>query len=592
MLHDGHKLDVGVVEALDVFDEGVGELAVGKGVAVSVLHPAFEVDFVDAHGGFEPLGFFAGVEPGFVVPLVAGPLMDDAGGKGRDFGAEGVGVALELFGVVKAAFDEVFVDVAGLDAGDEEFPDAAIAEAHGMAAGVPIVEDACDGDGEGGGGPDGEADACYVVDGLGVGSEGFPGAVESAFGVEVEIEIGNDGAEAVGVVDGFFVALDGMDFQLVVCRIGIEIGGEETGFVDPLHFDVFGGELDGGGDGVREEGADGPAGFRVVGSQDAEGVGVVSADDSVNFFRGHTAIMATVISADTELHVHLEGSLTPELLCRLDPSLTLEEAMGLYRFDSFGGFIEAFKAAARRLRGPEDYSLAASALFESLASQGVRYAEVIFSAGVVEWKGQSLDAVWGALREAAAGALLEVRWNVDVVRQFGGEPAERVAEWAGRHVLEGIVSFGIGGDETARPASEFARAVAVAREAGLKFTPHAGETSTAENVWEMVRMGADRIGHGIRSVEDAKLMAVLREREIALEVCPTSNLRTGAVASLAAHPLRALFDAGVMVTLNSDDPAIFGCSLAGEFEVARRMGFTEMELAVIAENARRCRFEI
>ena len=134
--------------------------------------------------------------------------------------------------------------------------------------------------------------------------------------------------------------------------------------------------------------------------------------------------------------------------------------------------------------------------------------------------------------------------------------------------------------------------MAVAREAGLKFTPHAGETSTAENVWDMVRMGADRIGHGIRAVEDASLMAVLRERGIALEVCPTSNLRTGAVSRLAAHPLRALFDAGVMVTLNSDDPAIFGCSLAGEFAVAKGMGFTDLELAVVAENARRCRFGV
>ena len=367
--------------------------------------------------------------------------------------------------------------------------------------------------------------------------------------------------------------------------------------MDFFHFDSLAGELDGGGYGVGEEGADGPAGFGAVGTEDVEGVGVVAANECINFGGvdlgwEHKAIMATVIHADTELHVHLEGSLEPELLCRLDPALTLEEARGLYRFDSFVGFIEAFKAAARRLQTPEHYLWAARELFASLAEQGITYAEVIFSAGVVEWKRQSLDAVWGALREASLGAPLAVRWNVDVVRQLGGAPAERVAEWAARHVPEGIVSFGIGGDETARPASEFERAVAVAREAGLRFTPHAGETSTAENVWEMVRMGADRIGHGIRAVEDASLLAVLRERGIALEVCPTSNLRTGAVSSLASHPLRALFDAGVTVTLNSDDPAIFGCSLAGEFAVARGMGFTELELAVMAENARRCRFGV
>jgi adenosine deaminase len=302
--------------------------------------------------------------------------------------------------------------------------------------------------------------------------------------------------------------------------------------------------------------------------------------------------MATVTHADTELHVHLEGSMEPELLCRLDPGLSLAEAKEMYRFDSFAGFIEAFKGAVRRLQTPEHYALAARGLFDSLAGQGVRYAEVIFSAGVVVWKQQDLDEVWAALREEAAGAALAVRWNVDVVRQFGGEPAERVAEWAGRHAGEGIVSFGIGGDETARPAAEFARAVAVAREAALKFTPHAGETSTAENVWEMVRMGADRIGHGIRAAGDAGLMAELRERGIALEVCPTSNVRTGAVASLEEHPLRTLFDAGVAVTLNSDDPGIFGCTLRGEFDAARRMGFSEDELAVMAANARRAAFAL
>jgi aminodeoxyfutalosine deaminase len=302
--------------------------------------------------------------------------------------------------------------------------------------------------------------------------------------------------------------------------------------------------------------------------------------------------MATVIQGDTELHVHLEGSLEPELLCQLDSELTLEEARELYVFDSFAGFIEAFKSAVRRLRTPEHYSFAASALFARLAEEGITYAEVIFSAGVVLWKGQSLDAIWDALREATLQAPLNVRWSVDVVRQLGGDAAEPVAEWAGRHASEGIVSFGIGGDETARPAAEFSRAAAMAKEAGLRFTPHAGETSNAENVWEMVRMGADRIGHGIRAVEDPSLMAQLRDRGIALEVCPTSNLRTGAVPSLALHPLRTLFDAGVIVTLNSDDPAIFGCSLAGEFNAARAMGFTELELAAIADNARRCAFGI
>jgi aminodeoxyfutalosine deaminase len=418
--------------------------------------------------------------------------------------------------------------------------------------------------------------------------------VERAFGVEVKVEVGDDGAEAVGIVDDLFVTVDGLDGELVFVGVAQEFNNEEAGGVDALHFDAAIGQLQGGGGGVGEEGADDPIVPTQVRTQDAEGVGVVAANDRVNLGTQlsweHAAIMATVIHADTELHVHLEGSMEPELLCRLDSTLTLEAARALYEFETFAGFIEAFKGAVRRLQTPEHYALAASALFDSLAAQGVRYAEVIFSAGVVDWKQQSLDEVWAALREASGRAPLTVRWNVDVVRQFGGEPAERVALWAGRHREQGVVSFGIGGDETSRAAGEFARAVAIAKEGGLKFTPHAGETSTAENVWEMVRMGADRIGHGIRGASDAGLLAVLRERGIALEVCPTSNVRTGAVRSLAEHPLRALFDAGVMVTLNSDDPGIFGCTLAGEFAAARGMGFSEQELGVMAENARRSAF--
>lgn len=301
--------------------------------------------------------------------------------------------------------------------------------------------------------------------------------------------------------------------------------------------------------------------------------------------------MATVTLADVELHVHLEGSLSPELLSRLDPSLSVADARALYTFETFPGFIEAFKSAVRRLQSPEHYQQAAAALFQSLADQQIRYAEVIFSAGVVAWKQQSLDEVWAALRATAAEAPLTIRWNVDVVRQFGGEPAEPIAAWAARHAHEGIVSFGIGGDETSHPASGFTRAIAIAREAGLKFTPHAGETSTAENVREMLALGADRIGHGIRAATDPELLAELRDKQIPLEVCPTSNVRTGAVASLEAHPLRKLYNAGVMVTLNSDDPAIFNCSLATEFEAARQLGFTELELAQIAANARQAAFD-
>ncbi|MBM3785985.1 MAG: adenosine deaminase [Acidobacteria bacterium] len=301
--------------------------------------------------------------------------------------------------------------------------------------------------------------------------------------------------------------------------------------------------------------------------------------------------MARVSYAKAELHVHLEGSMEPELLCRLDSSLTIEEARRLYQFNSFAGFIEAFKAAVRRLQRPDDYALAANELFQRMAAESTQYAEVIFSAGVVVWKQQSLDDVWAALRTASEHAPLRVRWIVDVVRQFGSEPAGMVAAWAARHAGEGIVAFGVGGDETARPLREFARPVAIAAEAGLHFVPHAGETSNAQDVWDAVEMGAARIGHGIRAVEDRSLLALLRERNIPLEVCPVSNVRTGAVERMESHPLRRLFDAGVPVTLNSDDPGLFQTTLAREFESARDvLGFTERELREIAANAERYAF--
>lgn len=301
--------------------------------------------------------------------------------------------------------------------------------------------------------------------------------------------------------------------------------------------------------------------------------------------------MSTVLAPKAELHVHLEGSLEPTLLCRLDPSLTMDQARALYEFGSFAGFIESFKSAVRRLQTPEHYALAATELFRSLAAQSIEYAEVIFSAGVVDWKGQSLPEVWSALREATANAPIRVRWIADVVRQFGGEAAVPIARWAANHANDGIVAFGIGGDETSSPAGDFAPAVAIARESGLKFVPHAGETSTAQNVWEMIHLGADRIGHGIRSVEDRRLLRHLADNRIPLEICPTSNVRTGAVRALKDHPLRELHDAGIVITLNSDDPAIFQTTIAAEFAVAASLGFSEEELTQIAANARTAAFD-
>jgi adenosine deaminase/aminodeoxyfutalosine deaminase len=161
----------------------------------------------------------------------------------------------------------------------------------------------------------------------------------------------------------------------------------------------------------------------------------------------------------------------------------------------------------------------------------------------------------------------------------------QVAKLAAERVDRGVVAFGIGGSETRGPAEWFTDVFAFAREAGLHLTAHAGEGTGAQSIWAALELGAERIGHGIAAAGDAALMRHLRDRDIPLEVCITSNLVTGVVRRIEEHPVRQLFDAGVPIVLNTDDPAMFGCTLVGEYRLAaERFGFSEAELRGIAEN--------
>lgn len=291
-----------------------------------------------------------------------------------------------------------------------------------------------------------------------------------------------------------------------------------------------------------------------------------------------------------ELHLHLEGTVDRNTAMLLDPSLTREEVDRVWAFTDFSGFLDCFKFVARRLRGPADYALITRRMIESLSRQGVTYAEVTLGAGVVRWLGFDFDHVWRAIREAQAEAQrlwpVEIWWNLDAIRQLGPEHVMEIARLTARYVDDGVVSFGVGGDEARGPAAEFREAYRYAKDAGLHLTAHAGETDGPESVRAALDIGAERIGHGIRSVEDADLLRRLREERIPLEVCITSNVRTGAVTSLEAHPVRRLVDAGVIVTLNTDDPGMFGCDLAGEFALARDVfGLNEAELVQIRGNA-------
>ena len=279
-----------------------------------------------------------------------------------------------------------------------------------------------------------------------------------------------------------------------------------------------------------------------------------------------------------ELHVHLEGSIAAADL-----------GLAPFAFDDFAGFIQCFKSVVLCLQDPEDYARVTRALCASFVEQQIDYAEVTLSAGVVLWRQHDLRAVVAAVLDASRES--NVYWNLDAVRQFGPDAALRVAEIAGEYSGGRVVSFGIGGDEVAAPAGWFKEAYACARGRSLRLTAHAGETDGPASVWAALAIGAERIGHGVRAIDDPVLVKHLGDHQIPLEVCPTSNIRTGAIARWEQHPALALHRAGVPLTLNTDDPAIFGTTLAQEFAVAReRLGFTPEELAQVAANAYRFRF--
>jgi adenosine deaminase/aminodeoxyfutalosine deaminase len=284
-----------------------------------------------------------------------------------------------------------------------------------------------------------------------------------------------------------------------------------------------------------------------------------------------------------ELHVHLEGSIEAETLREIDASLTPEEIAAATQYTDFAGFIASYVWVNRKLLTPDHYAIAARRLLQSLKSQGVVYAEITISAGVILWKKQDLGCVFDALCNEAVRSRLQVRWIVDATRQWGANAAKPVFDFAAERRADGIVAVGIGGFEAEGPALWFRDLYAEGRDRGLRLVAHAGEITDAQSVWDALAIGAERIGHGIRAIDDPGLVAHLSANRIPLEICITSNLRTGAVASVAEHPVKRLYDAGVPIVLNTDDPALFGCTLRSEYELAEReFGLPAQELAANA----------
>jgi aminodeoxyfutalosine deaminase len=300
-----------------------------------------------------------------------------------------------------------------------------------------------------------------------------------------------------------------------------------------------------------------------------------------------------------ELHLHLEGTITPETLVVLSQRhdaepLTLEAARALYVYDNFMAFLMTFKAVSTRLRTPEDFAFITYEMIKDLAAQGVVHAEVYISWGILmRFKpALTIESVMDAVEAARLRAEREfgttVLWIIDAVRHFGLEEAAAVFRLAAKlkHKYPSIVGIGIGGDEASGPAGPFRHVYAEAKAAGLRLTAHAGESMGPESIWSALNIGAERIGHALSAQHDAELLAILAERQIPLEINVTSNIRTGCCTEYEAHPLKDYFESGLMVTINSDDPPMFGSHLLGEYIlVQERFGFTLEQMRELAANS-------
>jgi adenosine deaminase len=300
-----------------------------------------------------------------------------------------------------------------------------------------------------------------------------------------------------------------------------------------------------------------------------------------------------------ELHLHLEGSIQPATVCALTSrhgvTMTQEEVRQRYAYRNFDEFIEVFKWVTSFLREPQDYALIARDLAEYLLTQNVVYTEVTLSIGVMLLRKQRPEANFEALLRATEPFErrgLRFRWVFDAARQFGVDAAMEVVDAARNCASKAIVAFGIGGDELSIPTEAFRPVYEQATKIGLHRLMHAGEIGGPDKIREAIELlGAERVGHGIAAINDPELMDALAEKNIPLEICPGSNIRTGALARqlqrdtarIDDHPLPKLLRHGIPVVLSTDDPAMFHTTLRAEYENAARMSLSESELAKLVD---------
>ncbi len=300
-----------------------------------------------------------------------------------------------------------------------------------------------------------------------------------------------------------------------------------------------------------------------------------------------------------ELHVHLEGAVLPETLLNLarkhNVDLPAQDLAGIrefYTFRDFDHFVRVYMKINDCLVTPEDVGLITEELGNEAARQNIRYLEVTISPGTIVFiHGLTFDELLDEMNAAAERVRknhgVRMQWVLDVIRDMPPHIREAGACFAVSAMDRGIVALGLGGTEAKYPPEQFVDLFSLARDAGLPSVPHAGETAGPESVWgALKKLDTVRIGHGVRSVEDPELVKYLAENQIPLEISPTSNMCIGVFDSWERHPMRELYEAGVPVTVNSDDPPMFNTTLTQEYrELVDRFGFTVSQLEEITLNA-------
>lgn len=302
-----------------------------------------------------------------------------------------------------------------------------------------------------------------------------------------------------------------------------------------------------------------------------------------------------------ELHLHLEGSIGPDELAELillhgGGPVDRERLAQLYQHKDFLAFLDSFKQITHWLRTPEDYELITYRLMQKLAAENVLHTEVYVSVGVILFRNRDFDAIFEGLERGRQRGErdfgVSLLWIFDAVRHFGVVAAERVFEKAISLRERNVVGIGIGGDERRAAPELFRELYARAKDRGLRLTAHAGESSGPESVLGALdALKAERIGHGLSAYQDCELLARLAQAQVPVEICLTSNLRTGCCAAAERHPLKTYYDLGLLITLNTDDPAMFQTSLSREYQVAQdTFGFTDAQLRELAMNSFRASF--